>query len=165
MRIKIISKAFACIMLIAITCACVNACGNKGYKNDVAVATLSLAADADIAMKSNLADASSDFMEFFLNVDPSLYSEYSVKTPIGSASIDEYGIFKANSPEDAEKIAASLDSYLASRVATWDTRYSQEEKPKVDGACTKVFGNYVAYAILSDTERAEFFNNIEDTLS
>ena len=157
---KILALIIAVAALLSFT-AC-----NKAveYKDDVAVSALSDAGMKQISLSSNLNTASDEFMMFFLNVDSSLYTECAVMTPMGSSSIDEFGIFKAANAEDAAKIEAALSTYLASRVATWDTRYSQEEKPKVDGAKTTVYGNYVIYTILSAEEQGAFLDAISDIL-
>jgi hypothetical protein len=134
------------------------------YKDDVAVTVLSDAGVKKISHSSNLNTASDEFMMFFLNVDSSLYSECKVMTPMGSTSIDEFGIFKAASIEHVAKIEEALSSYLANRVATWDTRYSQEEKPKVDGAKVTIYGNYVIYTILSAEEQGAFLDAVKEIL-
>lgn len=131
------------------------------YKTDVSVSTLADAGKASISLASNLTAASGEFMSFFLNVDEALYTECCVMTPGGSSSIDEFGIFKAKDADSAAKIAEALNAYLKDRVATWDTRYSQAEKPKVDGAKTTVFGTYVCYTVLSSDEQTAFLKSIE----
>ncbi len=159
-------KILAAFLVIVIAFSAFVSCGSKvEFKDDITVATLVQAGKKQISLSSNLTDASDEFMTFFLNVDASLYTECVVMTPAGSAAIDEFGIFKASSAEDAAKIEASLKTYLASRVATWDTRYSQAEKPKVDGAKTTVYGNYVIYTILSSKEQTAFLNVIGDILT
>lgn len=159
---KILSAFLVILMLFSAFVSCAN---EIEYKDDVQVSTLVEAGKKQISLASNLTAASEEFMTFFLNVDASLYTECAVMTPAGSTAIDEFGIFKAANAEDAGKIEAALNTYLASRVATWDTRYSQTEKPKVDGAKTTVFGNYVIYTILSAEEQSAFLAAVSDTLA
>ncbi len=159
---KVFSAFLVIIMLFSALISCAKELGFKVY---FSVATLTEAGKKKINLSSNLTDASDEFMMFFLNVDASLYTECAVMTPAGSSSIDEFGIFKAASAEDAAKIETALKTYLASRVATWDTRYSQTEKPKVDGAKTTVYGNYVFYTILSADEQDAFLATIKEILT
>ncbi|MBQ7011543.1 MAG: DUF4358 domain-containing protein [Clostridia bacterium] len=159
-------KTLLTVISLIICLSCIVSCsGTAEYKTDVAVSTLAERGVTKITFSSNLTEASSEFMSFFLNVDSSLYTECKVMTPGGSTSIDEFGIFKAKDADSAAKIADALNAYLKDRVATWDTRYSQTEKPKVDGAKTTVFGTYVCYTILSADEQTSFLNEIQDLLT
>ncbi len=159
---KILSAFLVIVILLSAFVSCAK---EIEYKDDIQIATLVEAGKKQISLSSNLTDASEEFMMFFLNVDSSLYLECAVMTPAGSSSIDEFGIFKAVNAEDAAKIEMALNTYLASRLATWDTRYSQTEKPKVDGAKTTVYGNYVIYTILSAEEQTAFLNVLGDILT
>ncbi|MBQ1934132.1 MAG: DUF4358 domain-containing protein [Clostridia bacterium] len=159
-------KIILAFLVIAMLFTSLISCGGAvEYKDDVSVTALADSAVKKISLSSNLNAASDEFMMFYLNVDASLYTECKVMTPMGSASIDEFGIFKATDAEAAEKINAALSTYLAGRIATWDTRYSQAEKPKVDGAKTTVYGNYVIYTILSSEEQDAFLSAISALLT
>ena len=159
-------KIFTAILAIAMLCTLLASCAQEvQYKDDIQVATLVQVGKKQIALSSNLTNASEEFMMFFLNVDAALYSEYAVMTPLGSTSIDEFGIFKANNAEDAAKIETALATYLASRKSTWDTRYDQSQKVKVDNAKTAIYGNYVVYTILSPEEQDAFADAIKEMLT
>ena len=153
--------ALSVILFLSFTVSCAK---TVEFKTDISVSTLADAGKASISLAPNLTAASGEFMSFFLNVDEALYTECCVMTPGGSSSIDEFGIFKAKDADSAAKIAEALNAYLKDRVATWDTRYSQAEKPKVDGAKTTVFGNYVCYTILSAEEQTAFLESVERLL-
>lgn len=163
---KKFSRIIICLLAaLTLFSALISCGGEKTYKNDVAVSALAESGVKKISLASNLTEASGEFMSFYLNVDASLYSECKVMTPGGSSSIDEFGIFKAKDADSAQKIAEALNKYLEGRVATWDNRYSQSEKPKVDGAKTDIYGNYVCYTILSSSEQSAFLNAIEDMIT
>ena len=162
---KFTAKTVLSLLLVLSFFAFTACTGKPEYKTDVSVADLSAKALAVIEKRDNLTDASGEFLYFFLSLDENTYSEFSVKTPLGSASIDEFGIFKATSEESAEDIEAKLTAYLQGRVQSWDTRYDQSEKGKVDGAKVMRFGSYVTYAILSSSEQEAFFNTVKDALT
>ncbi len=157
-------KRTVSFILLAVFVLILVSCGSVSYRSDVSVQDIAKEAEKGMSHADNLAKASADFLSFFLNVDPSLCDGFTVKNPTGSVSIDEYGIFKAKDAQSAEKISAALSSYLQSRIDTWDTRYDQSEKSKVENAETKTFGVYVCYAILSDAERNAFFGCVEGML-
>lgn len=159
-------KIFSAFLVLIMTFSTLISCGGEvSYKDDLSVTALADAGKNEISLASNLTNASDEFMMFFLNVDASLYSECTVLTPAGSSSIDEFGIFKASSAENVANIENALKTYLAGRVATWDTRYSQTEKPKVDGAKVTVYGNYVIYTILSAEEQGNFLDAVKEALT
>lgn len=153
-------------LLSVFTLTFLSACGSKAeYNNDVAVSDITAKAITVIEKRDNLTDATEEFLYFFLSLDEGSYSEFAVKTPLGSASIDEFGIFKTIGDDAAADIEGKLSAYLQGRVQSWDTRYDQSEKGKVDGAKVMRYGNYVAYAILSASEQEAFFNTVKDALS
>ena len=78
--------------------------------------------------------------------------------------VDEYGVFKARDAENAKALKAEVEAYLKNRLETWMDEYMPEEKPKVENAECRVFGNYVTYAILSESDRAAAFKAIDAAL-
>ena len=159
---KLLSAFLVITMLFTVLVSCG---GEITFKDDVSVAALADAGKKHISLASNLTNASDEFMTFFLNIDADLYTDFAVMTPAGSSSIDEFGIFKASSAENVANIENALKTYLTGRVATWDTRYSQTEKPKVDGAKVTVYGNYVIYTILSAEEQGNFLDAVKEALT
>lgn len=129
-------------------------CG-ASYKDDVPLSVISAALEAKISHASNLVDADEDYIYYFLELDSSKLSEYTVRIPSGSASIDEYGLFHVKESADKDAVLAQLEAYIENRRVTWDTRYDQSEADKVKNAKVTVFGNYLLYTILSDAEAGE----------
>lgn len=157
---KILAFALAAILLVPLfSCSAA-----PSYKTDVAVQTLASAAEPAISQASNLANASDEYLEFFLEVDPALYDDAIVRTPTGALSIDEYAIFRAKSEADAAAIRAALETYLTGRRSSWDGRYNASEKPKLDNAKCFTYGSYVGYTILSQSEESAFLSALENAL-
>ncbi len=157
-------KKILCSLLSAILLFSLFACASASYRADVAVKTLADAAEPKISKASNLANASDDFMEFFLGVGADKYDDAIVRTPTGALSIDEYAIFRVKNEADAAAIRALLETYLTGRRSSWDGRYNASEKPKLDNAKTFVYGNYVGYTILSQSEQSAFLSALENAL-
>ena len=80
------------------------------------------------------------------------------------ANVDEYGIFKASSEDGVAAVEQMVQSYLSKRVETWMPEYMPEEFPKVQSAKAQVYGQYVVYCILDDSEKSAVFNAIEAAL-
>ena len=78
--------------------------------------------------------------------------------------VDEYGVFRAKDADAAKELEKQAKDYLANRLETWMDEYMPEEKPKVENAECRVFGNYVVYAILSDANRSAAFKAVEAAL-
>ena len=85
------------------------------------------------------------------------------------ACLDEVGVFHVTDGASAASLASLLhDAYLRpsyERNRDWYNSYMPHETPKLRDAEVRVFGNYVAYAILSPASRAAFFSAIEAALS
>lgn len=156
-------KLFAAILLITLALTSLASCGEK-IKNDVDVSVLATEVEKGISDKSNLSEADEDYMVYNMNTDFAKMGDYIVKTPESNKSLDEYGIFKAESSEQLEYIQKLVSDYLAYRLQVWDTRYHNEELPKLEGAKQKTVGMYVVYVILSESERNAAISNFEKAL-
>jgi hypothetical protein len=143
--------AFACLL-----CACG---GGKGVRNDVPVEDVAAAVDKAIGgEKYNTVDEV--YIGGRLQVDLTKCEGYVVRLNV----VDEYGVFKAKDADAAKELEKEVRTYLINRLATWMDEYMPEEKPKVENAECRVFGNYVTYAILSDSDRAAAFKAIDAAL-
>jgi hypothetical protein len=158
-------KRIPLIILTLLVCLSAASCSAK-VEQDVTCAELGAAVEAAIADADNLSEMGVNSIGFLLNVDVNADNiiEYTVKAPSGSSSIDEYGIFKMSDNKAVSDIAKTLNAYLETRVTTWDTRYDQSEKSKVDDAQIKIYGNYVLYLILDKLEAANAVQNVYDVL-
>ena len=99
--------------------------------------------------------------------DATLFEDCDIRFSSLSEDINEFGIFRSKDKKDAKKLYRSVSAYL-SDIKT-DKRafiesYAPEQLPKLDNAEVRRYGSYVAYAILPDGERAEFFKTVEDVL-
>lgn len=158
-------KICASLLLAAFTLTILASCGSKTeIRNDVAVTALAEEIEKHISQKANLSPADNDYLMFNMNADLDKLGDFIVKTPESNSSVDEYGVFKAESAEQLEYIEKLVADYLAYRIEVWDPRYRNEEKPKIDGAKSKTVGNYVVYVILSESERNATLTAFENLL-
>ena len=159
-------KFYTSLLLLAIALMTLASCGGKTeIRDDVAVTALAEEVEKHIAGKSNLSPVDDDYLMFGMDADLDKLGDYIVKTPESNSSIDEYGIFKAENEEQLEYIKKLIDDYIAYRIEVWDPRYLEQEKPKVEGAKSKVVGNYVVYVMLSASERDAALDAFEKLLT
>lgn len=143
-----LAAALAALIMLA-------GCGGNGgqVRDDVAVADLSAAVEAEIAGSDGLVDPGESYIAGSMKLDTAALGEYVIKISAYSTSINEYGVFKTGSAEEAEALEQTLKEYLSMRNETWMSEYLPEEYPKLENAQVKREGSYVAYAILSEEER------------
>lgn len=106
-----------------------------------------------------------DFLDFFFEDIPT--SDCVVLYSASQENIDEFGIFHAADTENTAKISESVEKYLSEMKDSqraFIESYAAEELPKLDTAEMRIYGNYVAYAILSPEEMSAFFEHVENTL-
>ena len=77
------------------------------------------------------------------------------------------GIFHAPNEGDAKKLKEITQRYLDGLLeekGAFIGSYAPKELEKLENAEARIFGNYVAYAILSEDDRKLFFDTIEAKL-
>ena len=89
--------------------------------------------------------------------DPQFLDHNTVATHALVLTQAEYQELKKLTEEYLETMKNDQHAFIAS--------YAPEELPKLERAEVRVFGNYVAYAILSDEDRTLFFDTVEKKLS
>ena len=140
-------------------------CGG-GYKNDVPLKTLTDAALAKVPVDGGYITADEDFMEF--NFEGHEYAaEYGVFYAANtSANINELGVLRADSAENAQKLFEATEKYLEDRLESWmgAINYTPDEHPKMENAKCKLFGNYVVYTILTVEDRNAVIDAVESLL-
>lgn len=140
------------------------ACGKNGQlRSDVTVADLSAAVEPLIVNASHLDTADVDYLRFNLDGTAGA-AERLVRLSISGTSLDEYGIFRAASPEDTGALADACKAYLQKRNDAWMHTYMVEEYPKLRDAEVKVIGQYVVYLILTEAEKEAVTAKITETL-
>lgn len=152
--------ALALLLLAALALV---ACGGDSYRTDVPVADLQAAVEPLIEHASHLDTADDDYLRFNLPGTETA-AEQLIRYPVSGTTLDEYGIFRAETADGTAALADACEAYLQTRNDAWLGLYLVEEYPKLRDAEVKVIGNYVVYLILSEDEKAAVTEKIEETL-
>lgn len=94
------------------------------------------------------------------DIDTSLCEEYAIYLPSGGNS-DQYGIFKATSAENTEKLKDGIEKYLDGLKTGWMVEYSPDEFTKLENAQCKTVGLYVTFYVLN-TEKGSAVSDAFD---
>ena len=98
---------------------------------------------------------------------PDGINDYEICFSSDGSNLSEFGIFHVN-PDQIAPLEATLHTYLAeslSRNREFYNSYIPQETPKLEKAEIRVFGNYVCYAILSESDKSTFFATIREELT
>lgn len=158
-------KISAVILVVAMLCSLLCACGSSGSDDvNVPVADISASVANALGKADALAAVDANWVKGWMKTDASQFGEYSVMINAYGANVDEYGIFKAGENMSAADIKATVEAYLQLRLDSWMDEYMPEEKPKLEDAEIKVVGDYVMYCILSESDAETAFATFEDSL-
>ncbi len=158
-------KKIALLLSVLALLGLFTACGSKTeYRDDLKVSNLSGIVEGSMD-KSSLAEMNSGYLSGAMHLDPSIFADYVVKINAYGVNIDEYGIFKARTPEEVADVKEAVEGYLQLRKDAWMDEYMPEEKPKLENAEIKVCGRYVMYVIMDDDTRQSALNYFESALT
>ena len=132
------------------------------YKTDVSVSAIASKIIEENSLDS-LINADESWVALNVPVDTSLCTEFMVYISVTGES-NLFGIFKATSVENADKVLEMSNKYLDSLEANWMSEYAPEELPKVQNAIAMKCGNYVSFIIFEDNLRDSAENTIAEML-
>lgn len=148
---KKISAAASFVLALCLLCSCSSGKTAKDPDMQTVVDTVASAVELNLADMSQTPD---NYVQDMMKISPELYEIRNTIISSVGTNINEYGIFKATSKENADKIAEALNDYIDYRQEVWMDEYMPDEKPKLDNAEVWQQGNYVMYAILDDSARS-----------
>ena len=157
-------KIFALILIMTI---CLVACSKNNETKSNYLTNVDCNDLADIVLNNapdiSFTQAEEAYVQLNISVDTSLCDDYIVYiSQTGSA--DLFGIFKANSLENAEKVLEMADKYLENLEKNFMSEYQPDELPKVKNAVAKQFGNYVVFTVLEESQKTLSLQEIESAL-
>lgn len=157
---------FICFCIaLSLVCAFIIACGEKqDYRDDITVESVVAKINPTLSQIENLDRAPENYVKIQQALPLDSCLEYVEMIQVGGVGIDEYGIFKMKDAESVAAMKTAIESYLASALMTFNEDYAPGEKPKLEAAEIKIFGNYVMYAVLSDSEKITAFSALENAL-
>ena len=161
-------KFFASVLTIIIFSIFLSSCASKNaYRNDIACSEITDALINELNTDGGYVYYDTEQMKLiFEDLDDA--EEYSAAYSLLSQNIDEFGIFRASNEKNAKDILENCRDYLKDKYEdqqAFISSYAPEELPKLKYAEVKVYGNYVAFAVLSQSDRSLFFEKLEEILN
>ncbi len=158
---KILSIALVLLLLLsAVSC-------NKEaeYRDDVKLSSLCNAAIAALAVQ-DYSTADAGYLSDFIASMPAYVEDSRVVFSTEGNDLNEMGFFRVEEGKAAD-VKTLLEGYLTDSLTAyrdWYNSYIPTETPKLENAQVKVYGNFVVYLILSDTDKTAVFAALEDVL-
>ena len=157
-------KIFALILIITL---CLVSCSKNNENENNYLTNVECKTLADIVLNKtqdiSFTQAEEAYVELNISVDTSLCDDYIVYiSQTGSA--DLFGIFKANSLKNADKVFRMSEEYLENLEKNFMSEYQPDELPKVKNATTKQFGTYVIFTVLEESQKTLSLQEIETAL-
>ena len=160
-------KRFLIFLLVIVTL--LSSCGkkNKEYADDVPCAEIADTVEEQIPVDFGYETFGGEHLRYYFE-DTKLHDDACLRYTVRSEDIGEFGIFHTPDEESREEIEELCEEYLEDlreEKTAFIESYAPEEVPKLERAEVRSFGNYVAYAILSDDDRKLFFETVEKKLT
>ena len=108
---------------------------------------------SEVEFAGEMVAVDSDSMEFRFGFAADALTDYAAYICGSGAYPDEFGIFTAESSEQAAEIKTALESRIESQKSTYQD-YTPEEMYKFNDCFVKQNGNTVYYAVTTDNTKA-----------
>lgn len=158
-------KRTVCILLLAVALTA-TACAKEEYQKDIDAKEIADSLCEKTPTESRWIDNDQTFIKEYITVPEAVKGSY-VYYAQNTNDLDEFGIFEVEDGKAQEVRSQLLSGYLKKRYdenLEWYNSYMPAEVPKLRDAEVRVYGNCVAYAVLSPEHRTEFFKECEKLL-
>ncbi len=159
------SKRILSFFLFLSLCTLASCRSKPAYLDSFSVDELAESAQRKLT-DTQFVQADADYLDDYITL-PETFSEFCVYFSSNGSVLDEFGIWRVPT-DQTDEVKTLLSEYLSESLdrnrAFYDS-YIPEETPKLRDAQIKIFGNYVAYAILSPDGRDRFFASLESDLT
>ena len=160
-------KKFMLAAVAAALCLSLFSCKSGGeYADDIPCAEILDTVEEQIPIDLGYESFGGDHIKYYFE-NTELDDDHSLRYSTASEDINEMGIFHAPNEGDAKKLKEITERYLDGLLeekGAFIGSYAPKELEKLENAEARIFGNYVAYAILSEDDRKLFFDTIEAKL-
>ncbi len=159
-------KRFLVVLLLMTLLLSSCAKKEKSYADDLPCSELADTVEEQIPVDFGYETFGSEHLRYYFE-DTKLHDDACLRYTVRSEDIGEFGIFHAPNAEARDEIKDLCEDYLEElreEKTTFIESYAPEEIPKLEHAEVRSFGNYVVYAILSDTDRELVFETVEKKL-
>ncbi len=164
------TKKAALAALVIFLCAVflLTACtrAKEEYAKDINVEELTAELCEKTPTESAWIGNDQHFIEEYVDI-PEYVKESQMYYAQNTNDLDEFGIFQVEEGHAQELRSLLARSYLQKRYndnREWYDSYMPTETPKLRDAEVRVYGNCVAYAVLSPERRTAFFSECEKLL-
>lgn len=162
------TKKTAHIIILMLLCAAfiLTACAKAEYKKDVKPREIADALCEKIPTEGAWIGEDQSFIEEYV-ILPEYVKESQIYYAKSTNNLDEFGILLVEEGKAKAVKAILMQRYLQKRYdenREWYDSYMPTETPKLRDAEVRVYGNCVAYAILSPEGRTAFFSECEKLL-
>ena len=157
-------KGFVFLLILSLLCTV--GCRQVSYRDDVLCETITTAVCEEIEDDEEFLPFGEDHIRFsFEGTDR--FADKSLVYSVRAENIDEIGVFLAESDEDVDELRRLCEQYvttLREEQRAFVASYAPREATKLDAADVHVFGRYVVYTVLSEDDREEAFETLEEML-
>lgn len=150
------------LLLALLTAGCQHM---KDYRDDVSCEAITDAVCDELEDEEYLPFGEEQIRFSFENTDR--FADYSLVYSVRSENIDEIGIFRGETQEDVDELRRLCEQYVTTlheEQRAFVASYAPREAAKLDAATVRVFGHYVIYTVLSEDDREESYEKIQELL-
>ena len=156
-------------ILVLVLATLLSACAKKGkdYVDDLPCSEIADTVEEQIPVDFGYETFGGEHLRYYFE-DTKVHDDACLRYTVRSEDIGEFGIFHAPDEESRKELERLCEEYLKTlreEKTAFIESYAPEEVPKLERAEVRSFGNYVAYAILSDDDRELFFETVEKKLT
>lgn len=154
------------IFMLLCTVFILTACAKAEYQKDVKVKEIATILCEKISPASAWVGEDEEVIEEYVPV-PDYVKESQIYYAQNTNDLDEFGILWVEEGQAKAVKSLLMHGYLEKRYTEnreWYDSYMPNETPKLRDAEVRVYGNCVAYAILSPERRTAFFSECEKLL-
>ena len=161
-------KIFVCLILFSLIFTLAS-CANEEYRNDVKVSFLTEEIESALPLQPyGYSSHGGDYLLYrFVGIDKHI-DGYSIIYSKNTSLVDLIAIFHAKSNSDTDEAEEICEDFIEDQKALFSSlvdQYKPEEKPKLEKAEVRTFGQYIVVCILDKDARAKAFSIIEAELS
>lgn len=159
-------RLFAFLLLIALLTG-FGCRQKKEYRDDVSCETITSEVCDELSGEESFLPFGEDHIHFSFEATDR-FADKSLVYSAPSENIDEIGVFRADNDADIAELRRLCEQYvitLREDMRAFVESYAPREATKLDRAEVKVFGHYIVYTVLSDDDRKEAYEEIEELLA
>ena len=161
-------RKIICFILVTTLLLTLASCGKAhDFRNDYDCAELLAKALEKTSVASDHKALGAEHIKYNFN-STTLDDDHAFLASTPSTDISEVGVFHAPNRAIREELSELVEEYLEDYLEEKEAfiaSYAPQELEKLKMAETRVFGNYVVYAILSGDDSKIFFDTVEKLLS